>query len=49
MSAVRESWCWVDNSKTVQVVDKDVSEILLEQKGYSATVESSHKLDIVSR
>ena len=48
VSAVRPTWCWTVNSKTVKVHDLDVSEILLEQKGYSAVIESSHALDIVS-
>ncbi|XP_067940319.1 BOS complex subunit NOMO3-like isoform X2 [Watersipora subatra] len=46
LSALRPSWCWADESLTVTVHDSDVDGIILEQRGYSAKVETSRVLEI---
>jgi len=49
ISVGKLSWCWEDNSKSVVVTDADVSHVVLQQKGYRASVESSNTMTMVSR
>ncbi|KAF6032904.1 hypothetical protein EB796_008789 [Bugula neritina] len=44
ISVGKLSWCWEDNSKSVVVTDADVSHVVLQQKGYRASVESSNTM-----
>lgn len=48
MSSVKPSWCWVDNFLPVTVDDSNVADIVLQQKGYEAVIDSTHSMQMVS-
>ncbi|CAG2165017.1 unnamed protein product [Oppiella nova] len=41
-----DSWCWLSNTHTIEVIDKDLKDIEFTQKGYILSLYFSHVIDI---
>ncbi|CAG0885277.1 unnamed protein product [Cyprideis torosa] len=36
-------WCWTETSKSIDIFDQDIADVVFEHKGYKLTVEASHE------